>query len=226
MQNIQQTIIAEYANSPTITGIIDSFNDAIDPAVNFQEFYDKVWNILTAVGFGLDIWGRIVGLPNGRLLQLGTDDVIFGYVNDDIPPDWAPFNQGTFFTGADSSTTFILADDAFRILILAKALANITATDSKSLNQLVRNLFPNRGRAYVVDRGKSNTAVGGMAMSFVFEFSLTAVEYAILTQSGVLPHPAGVGFNVIVIPPGQFNFREEGLQATPFGSGVFYLPPH
>ena len=226
MQNVGRTIISQYANSPTITALIDAMNSALDTSPLFDKFYNLVWNVDTAVGFGLDIWGRIVGLPNGRLLRLGADNQILGFENDDIPPDWAPFNQGTFFTGADASTTFILADDAFRTLILAKALANITATTSKDLNKLLRNLFPNRGRAYVVDRGKSNTAVGGMAMSYVFEFALTAVEYAILTQSGVLPHPAGVGFNVIVIIPGQFNFREEGLQATPFGSGVFYLPPH
>lgn len=226
MQNVQRTIIAQFANSPTITALVDSLNSALDTSPLFQQFFDDVWNVDTAVGFGLDYWGRIVGLPNGRLLQLGTNNQIFGYENDDIPPDWAPFNQGTFFTGADASTTFVLADGAFRTLILAKALANITATNSKDLNRLLRNLFPGRGRAYVIDRGKSNTAVGGMTMSFVFEFTLTAVEYAILTQSGVLPHPAGVGFNVIVIPAGQFNFREEGLQATPFGSGTFYLPPH
>lgn len=225
MQNVQRTIIAQFSNSPTITAVIQSMNDALDTSPLFTKFYNLVWNVDTAVGFGLDIWGRIVGLPNGRLLQLGSNTDVFGFSNDDIPPDWAPFNQGTFFTGADSSTTFILADDAFRTLILAKALANITATNSKDLNKLLRNLFPNRGRAYVIDRGKSNTALGGMQMSFVFEFSLSQVEYAILTQSGVMPHPAGVGFNVIVIPPGQFNFREEGLQATPFGDGTFYRPP-
>lgn len=226
MLNVQQTVIAQFANSPTITALIDSMNSAVDLRPQFQAFYDNVWNVLTAVGFGLNIWGRIVGLPNGRLLQLGANSQTLGFQNDDIPPDWAPFNQGTFFTGDNTSTTFVLADNAFRTLILAKALANITATNSKDLNRLLRNLFPGRGRAYVIDRGKSNTAVDGMAMSFVFEFSISAVEYAILTQSGVLPHPAAVGFNVIVRPPGQFNFREEGLQATPFGSGTFYLPPH
>jgi hypothetical protein len=226
VENVGRTIISQYANSPTLTALIDSLNSALDTRPLFQQFFDDVFNVDTAVGFGLDYWGRIVGIPNGRLLQLGVNNQILGYLNDDIPPDWAPFNQGTFFTGADSSTTFVLADDAFRILILAKALANITATNSKDLNRLLRNLFPGRGRAYVIDRGKSNTATGGMVMSFVFEFALTAVEYAILTQSGVLPHPAGVGFNVIVIPAGQFNFREEGQQATPFGSGTFYLPPH
>lgn len=226
MLNVEKTIIAQFANSPSMTALIGSFNDAVDARPDFQNFYDFVWNIATAQGFGLDIWGRIVGLPNGRYLQLGADNQTLGFENADVPPDWAPFNQGTFYTGANSSTTFRLADDPFRTLILAKALANITGTTSQALNQLLRNLFPGRGRAYVIDRGKSNTAFNGMQMSFVFEFALTAVEYAILTQSGVLPHPAGVGFNVIVIQPGQFNFREEGLQATPFGSGTFYLPPH
>lgn len=201
-------------------------NQFIDPRANFQAFYDFVWNVDTAQDWGLDYWGRIVYLPNGRFLQLGSAGQTLGYSNADVPPDWAPFNQGTFFTGTLNGTTFRLSDDAFRVLILAKALANITATTTPALNQLLRNLFPGRGRCYVIDRGQINTAVGGMNMSFVFEFVLTPVEYAILTQSGVMPHPAAVGFNVIVIPPGQFNFREEGAQATPFGSGTLYLPPH
>ena len=225
MLNVEQTIISQYANSPVLVQLIQNMNGYLDQRANIQAFYDLVWNVDTAQDYGLDTWGKIVNVPNGRRLQLGANEDIFGFLNADIPPDWAPFNQGTFSTGADASTVFTLGNDAFRTLILAKALANITATTSQGLNQLVRNLFPNRGRAYVIDRGKSNTALGGMQMSFVFEFSLSQVEYAILTQSGVMPHPAGVGFNVIVIPGGQFNFREEGLQATPFGSGTFYIPP-
>lgn len=225
MLNVEQTIISQYANSPVLVQLIQNMNGYLDPRANFQAFFDLVWNVDTAVNFGLDYWGRIVGVPNGRLLQLGSNQDVFGFNNEDIPADWAPFNQGTFNTGANASTTFTLGDTAFRTLILAKALANITATNSQALNRLVRNLFPNRGRAYVIDRGKSNTAIGGMTMSFVFEFSLSQVEYAILTQSGVMPHPAGVGFNVIVIPGGQFGFVEAGTPSQPFGSGTFYLPP-
>lgn len=192
---------------------------------NFKAFYDFVWNVDTAQGFGLDIWGRIVGIPNGRLLHLGANEDTFGFNNSDVPPDWAPFNQGTFYSGPGSSTTFTLGDDAFRTLILAKALANITATTSQALNQLLRNLFPGRGRAYVIDRGQSNTAVNGMEMSFVFEFSLSQVEYAILTQSGVMPHPAGVGFNVIVVPGGLIGFEEAMPGYEPLSFGTLYLPP-
>lgn len=226
MLNVEQTIISQYANSPTLVALIQGMNANLDPRANINAFYNLVFNVDTAVGVFLDNWGRIVGLPNGRLLQLGNNTQTLGYDNTDIPPDWAPWNQGTFSTGADASTTFALADDAFRVLILAKALANITATTSQALNRLLRNLFPGRGRCYVIDGGKSNTAVGGMFMTFVFEFSITQVEYAILTQSGVMPHPGGVGFNVIVIPGGQFGFAEAGYPPSqPFDQGTFYMPP-
>lgn len=225
MIDVEQTIISQYANSPAILALIQGMNECLDQRANFQAFYDFVWNVDTAVGFGLDIWGRIVGVPNGRLLRLGENTDTFGFNNSDSPPDWAPFNQGTFYSGVTTSTTFVLGDDAFRTLILAKALANITATTSQALNRLLRNLFPGRGVCYVIDRGQSNTAVNGMTMTFVFEFSLSQVEYAILTQSGVMPHPAGVGFNVIVVPNGLIGFQEAGPPYEPLSHGTLYVPP-
>src|SRR6185312_12863333 len=146
MINVEQTIQSEYANSPVITQLITNMDQYIDPRANIDEFYTLIWNVLTAQGIGLDIWGKIVVLPNGRLLKLGSNNQIFGFANTDIPADWAPFNQGTFYPGQDASTTFALGDEAFRTLILSKSLANITATTSLALNQLLRNLFPGRGR--------------------------------------------------------------------------------
>jgi Protein of unknown function (DUF2612) len=48
-------------------------NENIDPCADLDAFYNVVWNVDTAVGFGLDIWGRIVGLPTGRYIY--TDPV-------------------------------------------------------------------------------------------------------------------------------------------------------
>lgn len=216
MENVQQTIISQYANSGSIRALIENMNEYIDPRVNIDAFYEMVWNVDTAQGIGLDIWGRIVGVS--RLLQLTSNQDTFGYLNDTFPYDWAPFNQGTFSTGDEVTQAYELADDAYRILILTKALSNIVATNAPSLNALLQNLFPGRGRAYVVD-------LGGMAMRFVFEFSLTNIEYAILTQSGALPHPAGVQYSVLVVPSaGLFGFQEQGSTVRPFDYGVFYQP--
>lgn len=217
MLDVYRTVISQYANSPTLTALIENLNEYIDPRVNFAAFYDYVWNVDTAQGFGLDIWGRIVGVS--RLLRIPNTSKILGFSNASIPPDWQPFNQGTFNTGNSSTQTYVLPDATFRTLILTKALANIVATNAASMNQLLRNLFPGRGRTYVRDNG-------AMSMTFVFEFSLTPAEYAILTESGALPHPAGVQYNVVVIPvaAGRFGFSEAGPSARPFSFGVFYLP--
>ncbi len=62
MNNVTQTVISQYANSPTITALIESMNAAIDPSVDIDNFWAYVWYVDTAQGFGLDIWGRIVGV--------------------------------------------------------------------------------------------------------------------------------------------------------------------
>jgi hypothetical protein len=217
MLTVERTVISQYANSPTIVGIVQSMNDAIDPRVNLQGFYDWCWNVDTAVGKGLDIWGNIVGVS--RLLRVIGDVDAFGFVNATIPYDWQPFNQGSFYSGGVDTQAYLLPDSVYRTLVLTKALANIVSTTAQNLNTLLRNLFPNRGRCYVVDNG-------GMSMTFTFEFELSLAEYAILTQSGVLPHPAGVMYNVHVIPTATFFGFSEALPAVlPFDFGVFYAPP-
>lgn len=210
-----RSVISQYANSPTILQLIANMDEYVRPRANLQNFYDFVWNVDTAQGFGLDIWGRIVDV--GRLVVLPNDETTFGFANAAIPDDWKPFNAGTFYQGPSASQAYILPDNTYRVLILAKAMANIAATTAPALNRLVSNLFPGRGRTYVLD-------LGGMRMRWVFEFPLTLAEYAILTTSGVVPHPAGVGYDIIVIPADVFGF-DEMPEALPFGSGTFYVPP-
>lgn len=216
MQRVERTIVSQYASAPTITRIVQDMNDAIDPSIDLVNFYDWCWNVDTAVGAGLDIWGKIVGVS--RLLKIPGDLDRFGFMTDAIPYDWEPFNQGTFFRGQTNTQAYLLPDNVYRTLILTKALANIVSTTAQNINKLLRNLFPGRGRCYVTDSG-------GMSMVFVFEFSITPAEYAILTQSGVLPHPAGVSYTVLVVPTAKFfGFAEAGPTMLPFGYGVFYNP--
>ena len=220
MLNVEKTIISQYANSPTLTQLIENMNGYVDPRTNMLAFYNFVWNVNTAVGFGLDIWGRIVGV--NRVIPIPGTTGSFGFDNVDTPPDWENFGSvghpgvgGPFYAGEVSTGGFTLNDNAFRVLILTKALANISATTAPALNQLIQNLFPGRGRAYVLD-------LGHMAMRYVFEFSLSTIERAILQNSGVLPHPAGVAVSIVVIITGQFGFEEQGINVKPFDFGTFY----
>lgn len=179
MENVEQTIISQYANSPSIIQLIESMNDYIDPRTNMQNFYDFVWNLDIAQGFGLDVWGKIVGVS--RSLRVTDPKDYFGFKDS----EYQPFDQAPFFDErVPIGTVYILDDEQYRVLIITKALANISATNAKALNVLLRQLFNNR-RCYVED-------VGGMQVNYVFEFELTNLEYAIVTQSGVMQKPAGV----------------------------------
>ncbi|MCH7381597.1 MULTISPECIES: DUF2612 domain-containing protein [Acinetobacter] len=183
MENVQQTIISQYANSPSINQLIESMNEYIDPRTNMENFYDFVWDLNTAQGFGLDIWGKIVGVS--RSLRVTDPEDYFGFKDSEYQPfDQAPFYDETIPIG----TVYILDDVQYRILIITKALANISATNAQALNLLLRQLFNNR-RCYVEE-------VGGMQVNYVFEFALTNLEYAILAQSGVIQKPAGVKINI------------------------------
>lgn len=213
--NVDRTVISQYQNSPTLLQLVHNMAEYLNKSVDLATFYQFVWNVDTAVGFGLDVWGKIVGVS--RLLQIPGNDPIVGFDNASFPDDWYPMSEGRFALENEVTTAYELPDDAYRVLILTKALANIVTTTGPALNQLLRNMFPGRGRAFVRD-------LGNMAMQFVFNFRLTTVEYAILTQSGVLPHPAGVFYSVIVIPGGLFGFQGY-TGALPFNYGVFNSRP-
>lgn len=211
MLNVEQTIISQYGNSATITQLVRNMDQYIDPRADFDTFYDFIWNVETAQGFGLDIWGRIVNIS--RELQIPPDSTYFGF-SDALPGSY-PFGEQPFYGGTPGATsTYRLADDAYRQLILVKALANISATNAPSLNQLLQNMFAGRGRCYVND-------LGGMALRYTFEFDLTPYEFAIMTQSGALPRPAGVNASLFQSALPLFGFSEAGLSAAPFGQGVF-----
>ena len=186
--NVWKTIIAQYANSAILTRLIENMDAYLDPTINFQNFFDQVFNVDTAIGHGLDVWGRIVGVS--RVLSVPSSDEYLGF--EEALPGSEPFNQAPFFSGQQVTNNFILTDNAYRTLIFVKALANICDGSIPAINQILLNLFPNRGNCFVVDNLD-------MTMAYKFEFVLSALELAIIAQSGALPKSTGVSTSVITI---------------------------
>ena len=211
MQNYQTTLLSQYANSPTITDIIESFNDAIDPSTDIQNLYNNIWNINTAVGQGLDILGAIVGVS--RNLSVINEYNFFGFYEQfsvaSSVNNPQPFNQSPFFTGIYPTSTYTLSDSIYRQLILAKAFSNISNLSVPSINQLLQILFMNTQSMYVADgyvvpgyiaeTGYTQYAYvqdgGNMVMTIVFNFQPSPIQLAILLNSGVFPRPCGVKLN-------------------------------
>ncbi|WP_227242384.1 DUF2612 domain-containing protein [Paraburkholderia caribensis] len=216
MESVERTIISQYSNSPTLVQLVKNIDGYIDPSADIDVFYSNIWNIDSAVGKGLDIWGKIVGLDNGRILKIPSAEINLGF-HEAGNASATPFGSGVFYSGNPATQNYALSDDAFRTLILVKALANICDGSIPSYNRLLQNLFAGRGRCYVND-------LGNMQMRYTFEFYLQPFEMAIMTQSGALPRPTGVLASLVQVPvPNIFGFAEAGTgSAAPFGQGTFF----
>lgn len=192
MYNVEATILSQFANSPTLTRLIANMNDYVDPTANINDFYDLVWNVDTAVGWGLDVWGRIVGVS--RVLQVSSGSY-FG-MEGPSGASGDPFNQSPFYHGEALTSNYALLDGPFRTLVLAKALFNICDGSIPGINQILVNLFgptgllPIAGNSYVTD-GLN------MTMTYTFSAAPDPVQTAIIYQSGVLPRPSGVLATVV-----------------------------
>lgn len=211
--DLWETIDSQYANSPRLIGLIQSFVESVDKTRAFNEFFDLIWNVRTAIGYGLDVWGRIVGINRVLSIQTGT---WFGFKE---PGDAEGFNVGAFWNGRLTTTNFRLSDQEYRRLIFAKAMANICDGSIPSINAILRFLFPNRGGNAYVSEGAafewfgfeeqrnafgfnqaplySGQNIPRMEIEYTFGFQLTPLDMAII-QSGVLPKPVGVKASVVI----------------------------
>ena len=179
------TLYSQYANSGVMYPLLDYFSQWIDANGSVDGFYDNVWNVETAQGWGLDVWGRIVGV--NRVIP-GVQSKYFGFEEaGDLSAD--PFNQSPFYSGEALNGNFTLSDSSFRLLILAKAASNIWNGTITGLNSILRTLFP--GQICYVTDGQN------MTMTYTFMFTLTSVQIAIIQNTGVLPRPAGVSFTIV-----------------------------
>ena len=213
--DICETVQSQYANSPIITALLTNFAAWLDQTQNFDNFFDLIFNVDTAVGYGLDVWGRIVGV--NRILKITTPGAYFGF---EEATDASGFNQAPFYAGAALTSNYTLTDEAYRLLILTKAFANISQCSIPALNQMLLTLFPHRGNAYVTEGSTfgpyfgfeeatdalgfnqapfySGEIINRMIMTYTFDFSLSPVERAIVESSGVLPKPTGVKAVIVI----------------------------
>ena len=212
LENIREAtsyaIQSQYAASEKILALAAGFQERICPEMDVELFYRKMFDIYTAEGFGLDNWGVILGM--GRTIEGPYQGPCFGF-------DWSglqPFDQYPFIpdSGAPPAVTMIsLEDELYRLLLLYKALANISASDAATQNKLLSVLtasgIGNLPRAaYVLE-------VDTMVIRWVFEDSMTTLPLAVFKAAGTLARGAGVGWELYAVNPEKvFGFEGSGMQ--------------
>ena len=178
---------SQYAASARVLGLAEDFQLRLDPTPGIDLFYNKIFNILTAQGPGLDTWGVIVAMPRT------IDD-------------------------PDTGRSITLDDEYYRLLLLYKAMANISPSDAHSLNSLLQSLvntgiaaFPRL--AYVLE-------VDTMVIRWVFEDFLNDIQRAVFKAAGTLARGAGVGWELYAVNADQV-FGFDGSEMHPFNQAPF-----
>lgn len=199
-----ETILSQYSASPHILDLTHGFALRIDPAPDIDTFFEKVFDIETAQGWGLDNWGRILGVPRG--VQVANVDW-FGFDGSALQP----WNNAPFYNPDQATNLYLLTDDAYRKLLLYKAAANIGSSDAATINKLLTQVFSTFD--HVVDNLD-------MSIRAVFNDYLQEVELGILQTYGALNKGAGVEWQFLSVNPDEvFGFDSSGFQ--PFDQGVF-----
>ena len=190
-KELQPYVLTQYSGSPTITQLLSDFRANIDPQADIETFKRNIMYIDSANGYGLDVWGRIVGI--GRTLAF-----------DDTP-----------ITLNDSIYRKLIMHKA-----MANITNCSLATLNKSLNTLFgENLFSVRNYIVEAQNGTEKYNSYPMHVRFTASRPLTDTEKMLFVLGVTLNLSAGVGWSLFVIQENIFGFAGSGL--LPFNVGTF-----
>ena len=111
--------------------------------------------------------------------------------------------------------TFSLTNDQFREVIKIRAFGTTWKGDILSMNVFLKNLFKDRGNAYILDNLDMTVQI------FVFDFILEDWESYLFTTQDILPRPAGVGTKIYQLDT-ENTFGFYGSDFQPFNQGVLW----
>lgn len=204
MELWEKTIQSQYGSSAHLKGIIEAFAKEINPTVDIETFYQNMYDPRTAEGFGLDVWGMIVGVD--RLLEVDDGDY-FGFFGSDL----TPMDNEPFYYDQGATNVYRIEDDAFRELIFLKAFANISDATLPKIKYVINQLFD----------GSTAIMAGHMVIRVLFmTYKIPLFSLALLKRYGFMNLGAGVGWEYYIVNPREtFGFSGQNLQ--PFNNGIF-----
>lgn len=205
-------MLAQYANSPTIVKLVTGINEQLNNAKTIEDWYRLVFNLKTAQGYGLDIWGKILNQSRR-----------FKYI-DENEQEQEIYLQGAQTIGGVSYTADQI-EEKYRMILFFRSFSYVGNCTLQSLNTML-NFF------FLSQLNNENKIVrvidyGTMAIEAYFSFFVEKLDKAIIT-SDLFPHPTGVKVNFRFVPNGEwFGFFMSGKSAieqpfAPFDHKPFY----
>jgi len=176
------TIIGQYGNSPIIDGLITSMSSALDQTALWDAFYDAIWNPSTAFGYGLDIWGRIVGVS--RMIKIPEGIAFFGWTQAG-DPGWGPN-----LTAPTAPINAMLNPNDFSLVTLSNS--DLTATSTGTNGQIRSTLPQTNGRRHFEVTDVLGASGGN------FGVGISSLSHSLATQLGFDAYSVGIwNFNPV-----------------------------
>lgn len=226
--NLLEALLWQYNKAPVLQSILQQKQTwyTVNQTQFWIDWYNNVFNLLTANSFGLAVWARILNVPlyiNYDPEPAGTP--FWGFNTPGMTTGNVNFGNGNFASRGD--TIFLTAEE--QRFILRLRYYQLTSRQSPTeinifLDYLLRtSALPsqNFGRIYVEDNFD-------MTMRYRFTFTPSPVFLQVLIDLDVLPRPAGVQLlSPIITTYVAFGFNTPGNTTgnQNFGNGNF-VPAH
>lgn len=206
--HIEATVQSQYAASPHLRALIDSFWRAVNPKEGIDLIYTKMVDVDTAEGFGLDVWGRIVAI-NRENLAVNEKNRYLGFtpVEGQQNTRLDTMDNAPFYEPVEGHVR--LDDAAYRTYIKCKAMLNIGDSTLASINLLVKQLLPGADICCIHPDTMMLRLIVRARLSEADKRSILAMPWL----------PAGVGLEFYRLHAPIFGFRGSGLH--PFNRGTF-----
>ena len=150
----------------------------------WANWYRDVFDLRTANDFGLAVWAIILNIPLAVASAVDPlDKPVFGF-----GAYYENFSNGNFASISSSR----LSTEQKRLVLRLRYFQLVTRGTIPEINEFFAYLFAPLGLAYVNDGYD-------MRARYVFNFPLSSALEMVLTEYDLLPRPAGVKIDYVVI---------------------------
>lgn len=186
--NLLRAMLWQYNDAARLEALVRQKQEWFDAENQgfWEDWQRDVFDLRTANAFGLSVWAIILDMPltieSGN--TPGEERVIFGFASDD-----ENFDNGNF----EPWVALPLTVEQSRLILRLRYYQLVTRGTVPEVNQFLQALFSDLGSAYVAD-GLNMTA------RYVFGFPLSPDLQQVFSLFDLLPRPAGVFVDYVVIP--------------------------
>jgi hypothetical protein len=184
--NLLQALLWQYNEALRLQSLLEQKQEWYNTEYSefWENWYRDVFDLRTANDFGLSVWAIILNIPLTITTNLTPSANIWGFGSFR-----KNFNRGNF---APSTSGIKLTLAQKRLVLQLRYFQLVTRGAIPEINRFLNYVFADYGKVYAQD-GLD------MTMNYVFTFQPPAQLRFVLESFDVLPRPAAVEVNYVVL---------------------------